>query len=332
MGMRAAVLLSPSNIEIQELPKPGLAAGEVLIEPIRVGICGSDVSLYRGHRPAPYPLVLGHELVGRIAAVADHVSKVRVGQRVVVEPNYPCGTCRFCRTGRGSICPNKKSMGVTVPGCFADCVAAPAEFVWPLPDNISDLDAATIEPLTVSLHALLQSGVTMGDTVVVMGCGVIGLLLVHAAVRQGVRVLAHDKLSTKLESARLLGAIATEAEDLKRLWEAEYVTTVFECGGVSATVELSIRNAPRGSRVVLLGLSSSPASFVPLSLVREGISIEPSLIYDHPADFARSIALVASGTLQPSIVVSDTFQFDSIGRALELASNGGAGKIHTTIG
>ena len=330
--MKAAVLLSAANIEIQELPPPNPAPGEVLIQPIRAGICGSDVSFFLGHRPAPYPLVLGHELVGRVAALAEDVSQLRIGQRVVVEPNYPCGTCRFCRAGRGSICPHKQSMGVTVPGCFADCVTAPAKFVWPLPDAISDPDAATIEPLTVALHAVSQSRVVMGDTVAVVGCGVIGLLLILVAVRQGVRVLAHDKLSTKLESARRLGAVTAAAEDLKELWEAEDVTAVFECAGASATVELSIRNAPRGSRVILLGLATSPSTFVPFDLVRRGISIEPSLIYDHPADFARSISLVANGTLKPSLIVSDTFQFDSIGRALELASNGGAGKIHTLIG
>jgi 2-desacetyl-2-hydroxyethyl bacteriochlorophyllide A dehydrogenase len=329
--MKAAVLVSTANIEIRELPPPNPAPGEVVIQPIRAGICGSDVSLFLGHRPAPYPLVLGHELVGRVAAVAEDVSQLRVGQRVVVEPNYPCGTCRLCRAGRGSICPHKESMGVTVPGCFADCVAAPAEFVWPLPDTISDLDAATIEPLTVALHAVSQSGVAMGDTVAVVGCGVIGLLLIHVAVRQGIRVLAHDKLSTKLESARRLGATATGVEDLKQLWDAANVTAIFECAGASATVELSIGNAPRGSRVLLLGLATSPATFVPFNLVRQGISIEPCLIYDHPVDFARSISLVANGTLQPSVVVSDTFQFDWIGRALELASNGGAGKIHTII-
>jgi L-iditol 2-dehydrogenase len=329
--MKAAVLVSATNIEIQELPPPNPGPGEVVIQPIRAGICGSDVSLFLGRRPAPYPLILGHELVGRVATVAEGVSKLRAGQRVVVEPNYPCGSCRFCRAGRGSICPHKQSMGVSVPGCFADSVIAPAEFVWPLPDTISDLDAATIEPLTVALHALSQSGVAIGDTIGVVGCGVIGLLLIHVAVRQGIRVLAHDKLNTKLESARRLGAIAASAEDLKEIWEAEDVAVLFECAGASATVELSIRNAPRGSRVVLLGLATSPAEFVPFHLVRQGISIEPSLIYDHPADFARSISLVANGTLQPSIVVSDTFQFDSIGRALELASNGGAGKIHTII-
>jgi threonine dehydrogenase-like Zn-dependent dehydrogenase len=160
---------------------------------------------------------------------------------------------------------------------------------------------------------------------------VVGLLLIHAAVRQGVRVLAHDKFEEKLEQARRLGAVASRAEDHGKLWHAENVTTVFECAGVTQTVELALKAAPRGSQVVLLGLATSSASFVPLRLVREGIRIEPSLIYDHPSDFARSIALVASGVLQPSCIVSDTFQFDSIGHALELACTGHAGKIHTVI-
>ncbi len=172
--MRAALLMSPSKIEIHEIAKPAVRADEVLIQPIRVGICGTDVSFYLGHRPArTYPFVLGHELVGQIAAVGDQNERFRIGQRVVVEPNYPCGSCPLCLSGRGNICPNKQSMGVTVAGCFADYVTAPAKFVWPLPDCISDSDAACIEPLTVSLHALLQSGTTIGDTVAVLGCGVV---------------------------------------------------------------------------------------------------------------------------------------------------------------
>lgn len=247
--MRAALLMVPSKIEIHDIAQPALADGEVLIQPIRVGICGSDISIYHGHRRmAAYPFLLGHELVGRIVAVAEGVTKLSVGQRVVVEPNYPCGACAFCLSGRGSICPKKQSMGVTVPGCFADYVAAPAEFVWALPDSISDLDAATIEPLTVALHALLQSGATMGDTVAVMGCGVIGLLLVHTAVRQGIKVLAHDKFEDKLEVAVRLGAVASQSKGIQELWQAEGVSTVFECSGASAAVELSLASAPRGSQ------------------------------------------------------------------------------------
>jgi L-iditol 2-dehydrogenase len=330
--MKSALLLAPEKIEVREIDPPKLSEDEVMIQPIRIGICGSDVSFYLGHRTPPHsPFTLGHECVGRVVAVAPGVTKLAVGQRVIVEPNYSCGTCRFCRIGRGNICPNKKSMGVSVPGCFAEYATAPVEFTWPVPDAILDADAATIEPLTVSLHALLQSGTQLGDTVAVVGCGVVGLLLIHVAVAQGVRVLAHDRFAEKLGMARQLGAQACADEDVAKLWLNENVSTVFECAGATATVELALSAAPRGSQVMLLGLSSSPASFVPLRVVREGIRIEPSLIYDHPADFASSIRLVANKTLQPSKIVTETIPFDSIGRALQVASTGKSGKIHTVL-
>jgi L-iditol 2-dehydrogenase len=327
--MKAALLLGPEKIELGDIAEPGLAANEVLIQPDYTGICGTDISFYLGHRAAAYPFVLGHELTGHVAAAGDEVTKFHVGQRVVVEPNYPCGRCSLCLKGRGAVCSQKGSMGVNMPGCFSEIAVAPAEFVWPLPETISDQDAATIEPLTVSLHGLLQSGARKGDTVVVLGCGVVGLLLIHAAVSAGIRVVAHDRFAGKIEMARGLGAaIASYQEDAALVWQEENVSTVFECAGSSATVELALQAAPRGCQVILLGLSSSPASFVPMRLVREGINIQTSMIYDHPADFAHAIDLVAKGVLHPGCVATHTFTFDSIGQALALSAAGEAGKIH----
>jgi len=220
-------------------------------------------------------------------------------------------------------------MGVNLPGCFSEYASAPAEFIWPLPENISDQDAATIEPLTVSMHALLQSGARAGDTVAVLGCGVVGLLLIHAAVAIGVRVIAHDRLEDKRAMARTLGARAVpELEDAAQVWQAENVGAVFECAGAPETVEIALKAAPRGARVILVGLSSSPASFVPMRLVREGINIQTSMIYDHPDDFERAVDLVAGGVLHPACVVTHTYPFESISQALELAGTGKAGKIH----
>jgi L-iditol 2-dehydrogenase len=321
------MLLAPQRIEIQDIAAPSVNAGEVMIQSTRAGVCGSDVSLYAGHRTAHYPLLLGHEVVGRVSGLGRDVLKFGVGQRVVLEPNYPCGVCSYCRAGRGNICANKKSPGVTVPGCFAEMFAAPAEFVWAVPDSISDADAVTLEPLAVSLHALWQSGAQMGDTVAVLGCGATGLLLVHAAVMQGVRVLALDKLPEKMEIARRLGAEIVTVDDVEKLWRDENVTTIFDCAGVSATVELALSAAPRGSQVVLLGLSTSPANFVPLRLVRGEIRVSGSIIYDHPSDFSRAIALVARGVLHPSQVITDTLPFGSLDRALQLAGTGQAGKV-----
>jgi L-iditol 2-dehydrogenase len=327
--MKAALLISPEKITLGDIPEPPLEAGNVLIQPAYAGICGTDVSFYLGHRPVPYPFVLGHEVTGSVIDIDADVTKLHVGQRVIVEPNYPCGACQLCLNGRGAVCAQKTSMGVNLPGCFAERITAPAEYVWPLPDAVSDRDAATIEPLTVSLHALMQSGAKMGDTVAVLGCGVVGLLLIHAAVAEGVRAIAHDRFPDKLELARGLGADIIEASaDTEQAWREKNVIAVFECAGVSATVELALKAAPRGAQVILLGLSAAPASFVPMRLVREGINILTSMIYDHPADFARAIDMVSRGVLHPACVVTDTYSFESISQALEHACTGKAGKIH----
>lgn len=330
--MKAALLLAPHKIEIGQVPEPRAGAGQVLIEPTLAGICGSDVSFYAGHRTPPaYPLLLGHEMVGRVRAVGEGVTRLTVGQRVIVEPNFPCGECAFCRAGRGNICPNKKSLGVNLSGCFAERFIAPAEFVWGVPSTVGDADAATIEPLAVSLHALWQSCARMGDTVAVLGCGATGLLLVHAAVAQGVRVLAHDKFPDKQAMAERLGAVIPSDGDIARVWQTENVTTVFECAGATATVDLALSAVPRGGQVVLMGLATGTASFVPLRLVREEIRVSGSIIYDHPADFRKAIALVAAGTLQPSRIVTDTLSFGEIARALDLASTGQSGKLHLSM-
>ena len=331
--MKAALLTGPEEIRIDEIDKPRLSPNDVMIQPRCVGICGTDISFYFGHRQVPYPFVLGHEVMGTVAEVGEAVEKFYVGQRVVVEPNYPCGSCRLCAAGRGAVCAEKVSMGVNVPGCLSEFAVAPDEFVWSVPDSISDSDAATVEPLAVSMHGLMQSGAKRGDTIAVLGCGVVGLLLIHAASAMGIRIIAHDRISSKMEMARDLGAeVAGETdENTGNLWDKENVTTVFECAGTSATVELALAKAPRGAQVILLGLPAAPAQFIPMRLVREGINVYTSMIYDHPGDFVRTIDLVAAGKLQPSRVVTDTLSFESVAQALSLAGTGESGKIHVKM-
>jgi 2-desacetyl-2-hydroxyethyl bacteriochlorophyllide A dehydrogenase len=326
--MKAAMLYEPKRIQIDEINVPRPGSEDVLIKPKVAGICGSDVSLFTGHRvPDSYPLLLGHEVVGIVVAVGESVGHIKVGQRVVVEPNFTCGECSYCRSGRGNICPNKKSLGVTISGCFAEQFVAPAEFVWAIPDSISDEDAVTIEPLAVSLHALWQSGAQIGDTVAVIGCGATGLLLIQAAISQGIRVLAHDKMHNKMIMAEELGALVQQVSDISELWRNEEVKSVFECAGAVTTVELALNSAPRGSQVILLGLSTGQASFTPLRFVREGLKVSGSITYDHPDDFARTIALIEKKVLSPSKIISNFFQFKEIGNAFAVASTGEASKV-----
>lgn len=326
--MKAAILYEPLKIEVGETDIPDLKPDEVLIKPKFSGICGSDVSLFTGHRiPNAYPLLLGHEVVGHVIAVGENIKHIKAGQRVIVEPNFSCGECSYCRSSQGNICPNKKSLGVTIPGCFAEQFIAPAEYVWPIPDGISDEDAVTIEPLAVSLHALWQSGNQIGDTVAVIGCGATGLLLIQAAVAQGTHVIAHDKSLSKQEMARQLGAFVDPNQNVASLWKDRGVTTVFECAGASSTVELALNSVPRGGQVILLGLSSSSASFTPLKFVREGIRMSGSIIYDHPRDFAKTIALVEKKVLSPKSIISHTFPLQEVDHAMRLATTGEEGKI-----
>jgi 2-desacetyl-2-hydroxyethyl bacteriochlorophyllide A dehydrogenase len=326
--MKTALLQAVKKISIGETRLPAAGPGEILIRPILAGICGSDVSLFLGHRAvASFPHVLGHEIVGRVEALGEGVTKLSIGQRVVVEPNYTCGVCEFCRSGRGNICPDKKSAGVNLPGFFSELCVAPAEFSWPVDEGISDVDAVTIEPLAVAVHALRHSGARLGDTVAVIGCGAIGLLLVQAAEAQGLRVIAHETSAKKLVMARELGAITPAGDDVAALWKKEGVTKIFDTTGVNATVELALAAAPRGSEIFLLGLATEAAKFIPLRFVREGIRLSGSLIYDHPFDFPTTVSLVSRGILKPSRIITDTIPFAEIDRAFELASSGGAAKV-----
>lgn len=326
--IRAAFLTAPRSIEIAETTAPDPGPNEILISPIYTAICGSDLSFYNGHRkPKAYPNILGHEVVGEVIGVGNQVTKFSKGQRVVVEPNYTCGTCDFCKSGRGNICPNKKSLGVTIPGCFAEKFVAPEEFSWLIPDSITNENAVAIEPLAVSLHAFWQAGIKKDDIIAVIGCGSTGLLLIHAAVSNGVKVIAHDKAHHKIEMAHKLGAQISDRSDLSPSWTSEGVTTIFECAGVSQTVEMALRAAPRGSRIILMGLSPSLANFEPLRFVREGLILNGSIIYDHPGDFSKTIALVEKKALTPKKIITHTFGFEKIKEAMETASSEAAGKV-----
>jgi threonine dehydrogenase-like Zn-dependent dehydrogenase len=140
-------------------------------------------------------------------------------------------------------------------------------------------------------------------------------------------VFAHDKLKSKLNIARELGAQVNQRSDISELWRHEGVTSVFECTGATATAELALNAVPRGGQVILLGLSSHQASFTPLKFVREELRVSGSIIYDHPSDFSRTIALVESKVLSPSRIVSQTFPFNEIDHALQVASTGESAKV-----
>ena len=301
--MRAAVLRGPHTLAIEQVPVLQPAPGEVLVAVEAVGVCGSDLHVYSGDRAVAGPLILGHEIVGRVAATGDGVPTGRLGQRVTVEPNIPCGVCGRCARGLGRICARKASIGLTRPGGFAEFVAVPHPFAWPIPEDFPVADAATIEPAAVALHAVGRAELPEGATVGVVGCGGVGLLIAEVAIARGHRVVAIDPHPGRRAAALALGATSARdcgaADELATCFAAEDVAAIFECAGRAGTAQLCLDAAPPGSRIVLVGLATEDVALNPLRFVRAELEVRGALIYDHPGDFAATIALVAAGRLAP---------------------------------
>jgi L-iditol 2-dehydrogenase len=324
--MLQSFLTEPLKIQFTKsmVPRPG--ENEVLIRLHMVGICGSDVHMFMNGHSHDGPLTIGHEGVGVIVNVGSGINEERVGQRVVIEPNIPCLRCPECRKGKGNICRNKRKIGVSEHGCFAEYVAVPGEFAHRLPDSIEDRDAVVIEPTVVALSALKRSNIKPGEVIAVIGLGAIGMLLTHAARTFGYRVLVTDLVDSKIKKAVDMGAENIPG-DLETVYREAEVAAVFECAGSGKSATLAIQSAPRGADVIVLGLSDDPASFSPRLLSQKGNSIIPSLIYDHPVDFLRCIYLVEQRILKPGFVITRYYSLDELPEALKEAQKGEEGKI-----
>lgn len=333
--MLAVILNKPNDILVNEINKPHAAFGEIRIKLTKVGICGSDVHLYKGHRLLENPIVIGHEGLGVIDQIGKGVSNREIGERVIIEPNIPCFNCKYCLSGKGNICNKKRVIGVNESGCFAEYICLPEAFAWKIPFSISDEDAVTIEPMAVAYSALFSAKTKPGDTIGVIGLGAIGLLLTHLALRLGYKVLVTEINMEKLKIATEMGAMAVSAkgnlqeqsEIIGQIWLENEVEAIFECAGSNITASLATASAPRGSEIILVGLSEKNSTFIPLKIAREGITIVPSIIYDHPFDFNRVINLIANKIINPGFIISSYEPLTNIKNALERASMGNESKI-----
>lgn len=338
--MRSAFLNKPNEILIKDIETPEPKFGEVRVRLSKVGICGSDVHLFLGHRLLDKPTIIGHEGLGFIDKIGEGVTGRSIGERVIIEPNIPCRKCQYCMSGNGNICVNKRVIGLNESGCFAEYVSLPAEFAWKVPAEISDEDAVVVEPTAVAVHALFSSKAKPGDTIAIIGLGAIGLLLTHLALKLGYRVFVSELNAAKVKMATDLGAspltpnggtLDTQAKFLEENWVGNNVSAVFECAGSTHTASLATAAAPRGSEIVLVGLSGGLATFTPLKIAREGIHIVPSIIYDHPFDFQRTLQLIRSKVIQPSLIISSYTTLHELQTALELAATGNESKIIVNI-
>src|SRR3954471_11324602 len=218
--MRVSVLAGPSTMELQDRPVPTPGPDEVLVRVGSVGVCGSDVHYYKHGRIADMvvrgPLVLGHEVGGRITAVGSDVPRDRVGERVALEPQRPCRRCRYCKSGQLNLCPNMEFFATPpIDGAFSEYVVVPADFAHPVPDSLSDAAGGLLEPLSVGIWANQKAGTTAGSRVFITGGGPIGALAGMAARAMGATdiVVSDPVASRRPRGSERVGATVVDPTD-----------------------------------------------------------------------------------------------------------------------
>ncbi|HEX2132472.1 MAG TPA: alcohol dehydrogenase catalytic domain-containing protein [Actinophytocola sp.] len=315
--MRAIVLNGPRRVElVDDWPEPRAGAGEVLVGVRCVGLCGSDLSVYEGHRDTPaLPWVMGHEGGGEILAVGAGVADRRVGQRVVIEPNYSCLECDACRAGRTSACTRRGIVGMNVPGLLAERVAVPARFAWPVAATVADETLACVEPLAVARAAIRRARVSPGDECLVVGAGSQGLFVCQTLLAMGARPYVTEPLAGRLALAERIGATRLGPAGPREF------PFVFDTAGIPATWEVSMRSVVATGTVVMIGMGTDPVALSPMDLARRQLVVLGSLIYDHPRDFGDTIAAIAGGALSPVRILQPGAGPDDAAAAFARASS-----------
>ncbi|MER7483294.1 alcohol dehydrogenase catalytic domain-containing protein [Streptomyces sp. NPDC126510] len=321
--MKAAVLTGPNRIEtVDGWPEPAGGPYDVIVQMDGVGLCGTDLAVFHGNRlPPTMPWVMGHEGFGRIAAVGSEVRDRRVGQRVVIEPNYACLTCADCLGGLTSACPHRAIVGLNAPGVLAERAALPAHFAHPVPDGPTGADLAATEPYAVARAAVRRSGVTPADRCLVVGAGAQGLLVCLILARLGIRPVVIEPHPQRLARAERLGATPDDG--------GSGYTYVFETSGHALALRPAVDRAAPGATVVLIGLNPHALPLTTDDVVRRQLVLRGSMIYDHPGDFTTAIAELPGA--RPSAVVEARFPLDEAQQAFAGAA-ARAGKTWIGIG
>lgn len=324
--MKAAVLHAIGDIRLEEVPTPQIKDNEVLLKVKACGVCGTDVHFLHGEWTVNMPLIPGHEFSGEIAEIGKDIQTISVGDRASIDPNVVCGVCRNCRrTQRSHLCSNIKAIGVDVNGAFAEYVKAPEEVVYHLPDNVDFETGAMSEPVGCAIRGFDKTRTTLGDTVVIIGAGPMGLILLQMALLQGAaKVLTLEPIEGRRKIAEKLGAHRTInpiEEDASKViaeeTEENGPEVVFEAVGSAKTIELALDLAGRGSRVNLFGVAPETdiVKIKPFMLYDKELEISAS--YRDPFTFDRAIQLLANDRIDVKSLITHKFPLSRINDAFQ---------------
>ncbi len=305
--MRAALLQNPGHMVMTEAPKPTIqGADEILIQVKTVGVCGSEVHGFHGTHPYRIaPVILGHEVAGEVISVGDAVSDFNPGDRVVVDPQWTCGECRYCRSGQINHCTNKKVLGTPAwPGGFGEYIVAPESAVFHLPDNLSYAQGSLIEPLTVDVHVVKQAELKAGQSVAILGTGSIGGLLSGVCRAYGADpIITADIRQHCLDAAReRLGATHdfllpddNLVDKVKEATGGEGVDVAFITADDVTLVNRAVEMVKPQGRIVLVALlTEAPLELMAYGIIGKELQIVGSTMTHH-ADMEEALKLAASG-------------------------------------
>ncbi|QDT15233.1 galactitol-1-phosphate 5-dehydrogenase [Alienimonas californiensis] len=316
--MKALLLSDLKQLEVVDFDTPTPGPRDLLVQVRACGICGSDVHGYDGGsgRRIP-PLVMGHEAAGVVAEVGSEVTGFRPGDAVTFDSTIFCGTCHFCRQGRVNLCEDRQVLGVSCGdyrrhGAFAEYVAVPQHVSYKLPEGLSFEHAAMIEAVSVAVHAVGRTPVRLGDTAVVVGCGMIGLLTIQAARLAGcTRVVAVDLDATRLARAKALGADVTlNAKDVdvpqavRDLTDGRGADVAFEVVGTPPTVKTAIDSVRKGGAITLVGNLAPTVEFPLQSVVTRELSLFGTCASS--GEYPACIDLLARGAIRVADLITAT--------------------------
>jgi 2-desacetyl-2-hydroxyethyl bacteriochlorophyllide A dehydrogenase len=339
-SIRRVVVSAPGVIEVTTATKPTPGADEAQVRMTLSGVCGSDTHAAHGRHPfVPLPYRPGHEVVGVVTEVGSAVTELTVGQRVTVEPTLPCWHCKMCTTGRSNLCENLQFFGCGYSqGGMADYFTVPANRLHVIPDELNDEQAALIEPLSTPVHAVGLAGDIAGKTVVIIGSGTIGLLVLAAARHAGAgRIVMTDMLPSKRDRAARLGADAVidggrpDVVAAVRAELGESADVVFDCVAIQSTIDQAIALALKAGTVVIVGVPAAPVT-IPLPQIQDQqVRIQGSATY-LPQDYATSIEIIMAGGVRAEDMITNRFPLDRVAEAFAASSGGEEVKVLVTGG
>lgn len=338
--MKAVRIVEPGKVDMIDIPQPKCGDGEVLIKVKSVGLCGSDLTTFRGQNPmVTYPRIPGHEIAGEIVEVGKGAgAKLKKGLLVTVSPYTACGKCYPCRTGRVNCCRYNQTMGVQRDGAATEYIVLPAAKVHPT-DGLTVEQTACVEPVSVGCHAVNRAKVTDKDTVLIFGCGVIGLGAIATAVYKKATVIAVDVDDAKLARAKRMGVaftINSMKEDLagrvKEITNDEGVNVVIEAVGLPQTFRAAVELACFAGRVVYIGYAKKPVEYETKLFVSKEIDIMGSR-NAFSSEIDDVITMFRSGKIDVNELVTHRLKLDELEKALKLwdANPGEVTKILLTV-